>query len=141
VEYANTAFASEVQEVDALCVVSREVQTINTTTLHDIPEVQLLYLKTSFNPAVLPEQTEIQHVVCDASGGSFRLSFNGNTTAPIAFNANAAAIRAALQQLSVLSTPGSVAVTFGGTAVPSTACFSRTSYPDGYFQVRLPLSG
>ena len=132
-EYANSAFAAEVQEVDALCVVRTEVQQVNTTTSHLIPAVQLLYLYTSYTGT--GEQSEIQRVVCDANGGSFRLVFNGYTTAPIAYDANAATITAALNQLSILSTTGSVAVTFGGTVVPTTACFSRITYPDGYFQV------
>ena len=120
-------------------MVRTEVQQVNTTTSHLIPAVQLLYLYTSYTGT--GEQTEQQRVVCDANGGSFRLVFNGYTTGPIAYDANTATITAALNQLSVLSTTNSVKVTFGGTVVPTTACFSRTSYPDGYFQVRLLLSG
>jgi len=104
VEYANAAFAAEVQEVDALCVVTHEIQVsetpvplsvevcpymsprvpltiggasccvfgvcdiqeVNTTTSHTIPETQLLYLYTSYGGT---ETTEKQQVVCDANGG------------------------------------------------------------------------
>ena len=90
--------------MDALCVVKNEVQQVNTTTSHLIPAVQLLYLYTTYTGN--GEQEEIQKVVCDANGGSFRLVFNGYTTAPIAYDANAATITAALNQLTVLSSTG-----------------------------------
>ena len=87
-----------------MCVVKNEVQQVNTTTSHLIPAVQLLYLYTTYTGN--GEQEEIQKVVCDANGGSFRLVFNGYTTAPIAYDANAATITAALNQLTVLSSTG-----------------------------------
>jgi hypothetical protein len=51
------------------------------------------------------------------TGGTFTLAFNGQVTAPIAYNANAAAVQAALQ---ALSTIGSGNVTGGGGALPGT---------------------
>jgi PKD repeat protein/type 1 glutamine amidotransferase len=47
------------------------------------------------------------------TGGTFTLSFSGETTAPIAWNANAAAIQAALEGLAAIA-PGDVLVTGGG---------------------------
>jgi hypothetical protein len=74
-------------------------------------------------------------VLSHSRARSFRLTFNGYTTAPIAYDANAAQITAALEQLAILSTPGAVKVTFGGSPAPSQACFSRLTYPSGYFMV------
>ena len=34
----------------------------------------------------MPKVTEVQRVVCDASGGSFKISFLGYTTNPISYN-------------------------------------------------------
>ncbi len=50
--------------------------------------------------------------VTNATGGTFTLTFDGQTTAPIAWNATAAAILAALEALSNIE-PGDVAVTGG----------------------------
>ncbi len=50
-----------------------------------------------------------------AAGGDFTLTFNGQTTANIAHNANASAIRAALEALSNIDT-GDIAVTNASTA-------------------------
>ena len=47
--------------------------------------------------------------VTNATGGTFTLTFDGQTTAPIAFNATAAAIQAALEALSNIE-PGDVVV-------------------------------
>lgn len=56
------------------------------------------------------------------TGGTYTLTFNGQTTAPIAYNANAAAIQAALVALSnlnsgdvVVSGTGPYTITFGGS--------------------------
>ena len=51
--------------------------------------------------------------VAGATGGTFTLTFDGQTTAPIAFNANAAAIQAALEGLANIE-PGDVLVTGNG---------------------------
>jgi hypothetical protein len=96
-------------------------------TSHVIPEVQLVYISTSYNggPA-----TEVQTVVCDASGGTFRLNFAGYNTNPIAYNAAAADIRSALMQLQVID---DVDVAFVGSVTQ--ACNSRAVYPTGGFTV------
>lgn len=53
---------------------------------------------------------EIQRIRIDASGGTYRLTFNGQQTANIAYDANAATIQAALVALSNIA-PGDVVCT------------------------------
>ena len=50
-----------------------------------------------FNDQLTDEQQTIR--AQGATAGTFTLTFNGETTAPIAFNANAAAVDAALEAL------------------------------------------
>ena len=62
--------------------------------------------------------------VTNATGGTFTLTFNGQTTAPIAYNATAAQIQAALEALSNIA-PGDIIVTGNadqhGATRPSTS--------------------
>ncbi|WP_164103410.1 dockerin type I domain-containing protein [Candidatus Laterigemmans baculatus] len=62
---------------------------------------------------------EIQRisVPAAATGGTFRLSFNGDTTAPIPGNATVSQVQAALHALSSIGNPGNVVVT-GSTGGP-----------------------
>jgi hypothetical protein len=61
----------------------------------------------------VPVPNEIQGVrVSNATGGTFTLTFDGQTTAPIAFNATAAQLQAALEALSTIG-PGNVSATGG----------------------------
>ena len=53
-----------------------------------------------FNDQLTDEQQTIR--VTNATGGTFTLTFNGQTTAPIAFNATNAQVDAALEALSSL---------------------------------------
>lgn len=64
-----------------------------------------------------PNQNEKQQVVIDATGGNYTLTFNGQVTSALAWNAGAAAVQAALEALSNIA-PGDVVVTGGpgGTA-------------------------
>jgi hypothetical protein len=119
VEYAQNAFVSEVQQISASCAIVNEVQVLNISTLNGVYEEQLLFIHSSYGGTV---QTEIQHVTCDATGGYFRLKFNGITSPPINYDANSAAIINALQQIETVNT---VSVSFVGTQ--TTACFERTS--------------
>lgn len=59
-----------------------------------------------------PNATEIQTIDVDATGGTFTLTFTGQTTAAIAWNAAASDIEAALVALSNIA-PGDVVVTGG----------------------------
>jgi hypothetical protein len=128
VDYANEEFVAEVQQINAACQVVNEIQVVNISTSHSIPSVQLLYVATTYQGT---PKYEVQLVTCDATGGSFRLSFNGLTTAGIPYNANASLIATTLQQLANID---SVNVSF--TAGVSQACFQRSSsVPSGGFQV------
>lgn len=68
--------------------------------------------------------TEVQTVTVDATGGTFTLSYNGETTAAIAENAAASAVETALEALGTLSTTD-VAVT-GSAGGPFTVTFAAS---------------
>ena len=65
-----------------------------------------------FNDQKTDEQQTIR--VNNATGGTFTLTFSGQTTAPLAYNATAAQIEAALEALSNLG-PDDITVNGGGT--------------------------
>jgi NHL repeat len=67
---------------------------------------------------------ERQTVTRVATGGTFTLAFSGQTTGPIAFDATAAAVQAALEELSNIE-PGDVVVT-GNAGGPWTLEFAGT---------------
>eukprot|EP01032_Pedospumella_encystans_P013272 gene13272-15290_t len=116
VEYAQSPFAAEVQQISAACNVINEIQAVSTSTgTGGTREVQLLYIATSYNGV---RQSEIQQVMCRATGGTFTLSFNSYIhPTPLPWNANAAAIKAALQQITNVNT-----VTVSMNAGQTTAC-------------------
>lgn len=94
------------------------------TTYAGVPLIDLGAKAGSSNPVVAeyPGTNEVQTLTITATGGTYTLSFGGQTTTAIAYNANAAAIQAALAALSTLSGSGDVVVagagpftiTFGG---------------------------
>jgi hypothetical protein len=57
-------------------------------------------------------QNEVQRLVVAATGGTFTLTYSGQTTSALAYNANAAAVQAALEALSNLA-PADVVVSGG----------------------------
>lgn len=65
----------------------------------------------------VPAVDEVETVTVDATGGTYTLTFDAQTTAAIAWNADAATLQAALEALSNIA-PGDVVVTGGpgGTA-------------------------
>jgi PKD repeat protein/type 1 glutamine amidotransferase len=67
--------------------------------------------------------------VNNATGGTFTLSFGGQTTAPIAFNANAAAVQAALEALDNIQ-PGDILVTGNNIATANTTVAFRGNYSE-----------
>lgn len=79
------------------------------------------YYRGYFKAQDLLGNTEVQTETVTATGGTRTLNFGGQVTAPIAYNANAAAIQAALEALPNVA-PGDVVVagagpytyTFGG---------------------------
>ena len=70
-----------------------------------------------FNDQKTDEQQTIR--VNNATGGTFTLTFSGQTTAPLAFNATAAQIEAALEALSNLG-PDDIAVTAAARSTRAT---------------------
>lgn len=87
-----------------------------TTYLWAVGNVEVRYGQMiAFDPVLVNTTTgvnEVQTAVITGTptGGSFTLTFNGETTAAIAYNANAAAVQSALLALSNLDT-GDVVVT------------------------------
>jgi hypothetical protein len=76
---------------------------------------------------ISPTLNERQQIVVDASAGSYTLTFNGSSTAPIAYNAIASGIRSALAALPSVGGEANVAVS--GTS------FSSEVNPDHPFTV------
>ena len=109
--------------MNALCNVVQDVQVISSVTSYSTPAIQLVYISTTFTGSSAPE---IQQVVCDATGGSFQLSFGGYTTQSIQWNANTGSIVNALQQLEIVN---SVVVNF--PAGTTTACGARGTLTGG----------
>lgn len=68
--------------------------------------------------------SEVQTVTIDATGGTFTLTFGGQTTSAIAFDAAASAVQTALQALSTIGA-GNVLVT-GSAGGPYTVTFVGT---------------
>lgn len=124
----NQSFKAAVQQISVQCAIVNEVQNITTETAI-VQESQLVYIKTSFLPTD-SAVAEVQSVMCDAIGGSFRLSLNGYQTNSIPFDATAATIKTALQELEVIDT---VTVAFSGGATQ--ACFPQASIPGAAFLV------
>lgn len=58
--------------------------------------------------------SEIQTITIDATGGTFTITFQGQTTAAIAFNATAAVVKAAMEALANVE-PGDVTVGLAGS--------------------------
>lgn len=62
--------------------------------------------------AIAATSNEIQEIISDATGGTFTLTFTGQTTTALAFNVSNAALTAALEALSNIA-PGDVIVSGG----------------------------
>lgn len=61
---------------------------------------------------ILPPEAEVQSLTVDASGGTYTITFNGETTGNIAYNANAATVQNAMEALDHVGV-GDVIVTGG----------------------------
>ena len=85
----------------------------STTTLNDV----LTWLNTNEGTAAVNE-TQTVAITGTPTGGTFTLSYGGQTTAAIAFDATAAAVDSALEALSNI---GAGDVTTTGGALPGTA--------------------
>jgi PKD repeat protein len=88
------------------------------------------------------DETQTIRVSATTTGGTFTLTFNGQTTAPIAFNANAAAIAAALGALSNIGT-ANIQVTGTGTVntANQTALWKGTFEEQGVAQLTADATG
>ena len=126
VEYGSNAFVQEIQEVSILSEVVNEVQVVSSYT-DDYPEVQILHISTDYAGVDFVEE---QTVVCDATGGSFRFSFNGYYSSTIPYSASAETVKAALEEMAIIN---SVTVTFLNGI--TTACFENANFPSGAFTV------
>lgn len=105
------------------------VESYNGIELVDLGE------KAGSSSLVIPNYVgtnETQTITVTATSGTFTLTFNGQTTAPIAEAATAAAVQAALEALSNID-PGDVVVT-GADGGPFTATFGGR-----YAGVNVPL--
>jgi len=68
---------------------------------------------------------EVQRITVDATGGTYTISFDGETTAAIAATATAAAVQAALEATDVFA-PGDVVVTGGPGSAGGTTPYTFT---------------
>ncbi|KAH8049142.1 hypothetical protein JL722_12143 [Aureococcus anophagefferens] len=134
VEYAGEAFTDEVQAVRIYVNSTTEVQVIETNVTEK-PEIQLVH--ALLDPSYAGATTvEWQLLECDASGGSFTLTFDGLTTRSIAYDADEATVKSALQELTNVNkvTVAFVGVGLLSDGVVDTACVdggdSRVDYAD-----------
>lgn len=96
-----------------------------------------------FNPAwnsdTAVREVQTATVTGGPTGGTFTLTYDGQTTAPIAYNADAAAVEAALVALSNIS-PGDVTVT-GNAGGPYTVTFGGSKYGVNVSQITASGAG
>jgi hypothetical protein len=65
---------------------------------------------TTLTAGVLNTTSEVQRIITNSNGGTFTITYSGQTTAAIAYNATAAQVQSAIDALSNI-TPGDVVVT------------------------------
>jgi hypothetical protein len=82
------------------------------------------------NPA---QKNDQQKVTCKAGRGSFTMTFRGKTTVPIAYNANAGTVLAALEALPTLGV-GHVTVLLSGAQACTESGASATSFTVEFLQ-------
>jgi hypothetical protein len=86
-----------------------------------------------------PAQREVQQVAVYAEGGTFTLSFEGESTAPIAYNASSKAVQEALDSLSSVSEGGEGKVLVsGGPGGPSSGTPYRVTFAGSLAFVNVP---
>ncbi|MEU7338711.1 hypothetical protein [Streptomyces sp. NPDC007074] len=77
-------------------------------------------------PAIGTDEVQTVTITGGPTGGTFTLTFNGQTTSSIVYNAAASAVQSALEALSNIA-PGDVTVT-GSTGGPYTVTFGGGAY-------------
>jgi len=93
--YSTNKFANEKQKVDLSCKPKSEIQTVSTSA-GSIHEIQYLILDSNYQGNGLIN--EIQKVMCDASGGSLGLVFDGERTY-MPYDADQKTIKKALESM------------------------------------------
>ncbi len=69
------------------------------------------------------QRNEVQELTVGGEGGTFRLTFQGQTTSPVAFDASAAALQAELEALSSIPAGGLTVGASPGASAPYTIAF------------------
>ena len=123
VDYSTQQFVQERQRIGLTCSPQPAIQTV-TTSATDIDEVQFLIIDSSYGGD--GEVQEVQRVMCDATGGTFGLSFGGET-AYIAHDADSNEIKESLEYLSAIN---DVNVDFNNDKASACAPFDGTSAGD-----------
>ncbi len=132
VEWNTAKLVDEIQEVRVNVAVSPEVQVVSTAT-DDTNEVQLVHLYSAY--VGTPPKSEVQRIFCDATGGSFSLSFQGQTTSPINWDEDdLLVIKAELEELDLVENV--VVSFFGGQTQACGPCNPATSQCTGGFDIK-----
>ena len=125
IELDAQALVPEVQAIQIKSTPVNEVKTV-TTTGNDVNEVQVVKVVGTGDGTTV---VEIQTVNCDASGGTIRFTFDGQQTAPVAYDATLAQVKSALEDLSSISSV-TVLVASGGTQTTICRPVSGVTLPD-----------
>ena len=123
VDYSTQPFVQEKQRIALTCSPQPAIQSV-TTSATDINEIQYLIIDSSYSGD--GEILEVQRVRCDATGGTFGLSFGGET-AYIAYDTNSNDIKESLESLSVINR---VTVDFNNDKTSACAPFDGSSAGD-----------
>lgn len=86
-----------------------------------------------------PTQSETQEVAIDAEEGAFTLSFEGQTTTPIAFDAEALEVETALDALSTIGGVGGAVTVLGGPGGPKAEHPYAISFGGSLEETDVPL--
>lgn len=131
-EYADGQEITQNNGAGQLCVSYRAPDTLVRGTVSDLqfcsPDPNVMAFLMGGTVITRPVTAEVQTVTITGTptGGTFTLTFDGQTTATIAYNAAAAAVQSALEALSNIA-PGDVTVTGGpGPGTPWVATFLGT---------------
>ncbi|GMI21833.1 hypothetical protein TeGR_g8996, partial [Tetraparma gracilis] len=110
--YATAALVDEEQAITLTCTADAEVQTVTTVSDAAPNEVQYIHVESTYGGA---QVDDVQTVECDATGGYFGLTFEGET-ASIAWDATQAEIQTALESLNAITSSVVVGAPTGGQA-------------------------
>jgi hypothetical protein len=67
------------------------------------PDCSLQYCPSGDDPRTLGQFNEKQKGICKAGGGTFTLTFRGQTTKPIPYNADSSTLKSALEELTTIT--------------------------------------